>query len=164
MTLIEGVGPKIAEVLTQNGVTTFSELGSRQPNEIAAILGPEFTAHDPSTWPQQAQLAASGQWDQLRAWQDQLDGGRVVSSGADDLTIIEGVGPAIAELLNSAGITTWSQLASTTVEQIQEVLTHGGGQYSVHDPTTWPQQAQMAADGLFDELRAWQDQLNGGQM
>ena len=133
--------------------------------EISAILGPAFSAHDPSTWPQQAQMAASGQWDELRAWQDQLDGGRMVGAAAsDDLTIIEGVGPAIAELIQAAGITTWSQLAITSAEQIKELLAQAGGQYATHDPTTWPQQAQMAADGLFDELKAWQDQLDGGKM
>ncbi|MEM9411859.1 MAG: helix-hairpin-helix domain-containing protein, partial [Planctomycetota bacterium] len=165
LTLIEGIGPKIAEILTMNGLRTFSDLAMRQPMEISAILGPEFASHDPSTWAQQAQLAATGQWDQLRAWQDELDGGRVVSgAGADDLTIIEGIGPAIAEILNAAGIVSWTQLASTSIEQIQEVMAHAGGQYSVHDPATWPQQAQMAADGLFDELRAWQEKLDGGRM
>ena len=166
LSLIEGIGPKIAELLNANGITSFAELGSRQPTEISAILGPAFSAHDPATWPQQAQMAASGQWDQLKAWQDELDGGRVVNAqaGSDDLTIIEGIGPAIGELINAAGVTTWAQLASTTVEQIREVLNQAGGQYAAHDPTTWPQQAQMAADGLFDELKAWQDQLDGGRM
>ena len=109
-------------------------------------------------------MAAAGQWDQLRAWQDELDGGCVVAGGTDDLTLIEGIGPAIAELLTNAGITTWTQLAATSVEQIQELLSQSGGQMAAHDPSTWPQQAQMAADGLHDELRAWQDQLNGGKM
>ena len=164
LTLIEGVGPKIGETLAANGIGTFSDLANRQPNEISALLGPQFASHDPSTWPQQAQMAAAGQWDQLRAWQDELDGGRVVANASDDLTLIEGVGPKIAEALNAAGITTWSQMALTSVEQIHEILSSAGGQFANHDPTTWPQQAQMAADGLFDELRAWQDQLDGGKM
>ena len=164
LTLIEGVGPKIAEILNANGIGSFAELSSRHPHEVSAILGPEFAAHDPATWPQQATLAAAGHWDQLRSWQDELDGGRVVNSGADDLTLIEGIGPAIAELLNVAGITTWTQLAATSVEQLHEILSQGGGQFGTHDPSTWPQQAQMAADGLIDELRAWQDQLKGGRM
>ncbi len=164
LSLIEGIGPKIAEILNANGISSFTELSGRHPHEISAILGPEFAAHDPATWPQQATLAAAGQWDQLRAWQDELDGGRVVAGGTDDLTLIEGIGPAIAELLTNAGITTWTQLAATSVEQIQELLSQSGGQMAAHDPSTWPQQAQMAADGLHDELRAWQDQLNGGKM
>ena len=163
LSLIEGVGPKIAELLAQNGIMTFSDLSTRQPMEISAILGPAFSAHDPTTWPQQAQMAASGQWDELRAWQDELDGGRVVDAPADDLTIIEGIGPAIAELIQTAGITTWSKMAQTSADQIKEILNQAGGQYAAHDPTTWPQQAQMASDGLFDELKAWQDKLDGGR-
>ena len=31
------------------------------------------------------------------------------------------------------------------------------------DPTTWAQQAQLAADGKMDELQALKDELNGGK-
>ena len=31
---------------------------------------------DPSTWPEQASLAAAGEWDALQALQDELKGGR----------------------------------------------------------------------------------------
>ena len=164
LTLIEGVGPKIAETLAANGIMTFGELSSKTPAVISAILGPLYASHDPTTWPQQAQLAAAGQWDQLRAWQDELDGGRIVeTAGADDLTIVEGIGPKIAEALNAAGITKWTQLASHSAEQIATLLANTDGSFGVADPTTWPQQAQMAADGLFDELKAWQDKLDGGR-
>jgi len=30
---------------------------------------------NPSTWPDQAQLADAGEWDKLKQWQDELDGG-----------------------------------------------------------------------------------------
>lgn len=162
--MVEGIGPKIAELLSASGVQTFSDLAALPANDIATLLGPEFAAHDPSTWPQQAQMASVGQWDQLQAWQDELNGGRVEAASRDDLTLVEGIGPRIAELLNAGGITTWRQLAATSVDQIREWLAQAGDQYAVHDPTTWPQQAQMAADGLFDELKAWQDELNGGRM
>ena len=38
-----------------------------------------------------------------------------------------------------------------------------GGMFAAHDPTTWPQQAAMAADGRWDELAAWQAELQGGR-
>jgi predicted metal-dependent phosphoesterase TrpH len=31
---------------------------------------------DPSTWPRQAKLAATGKWEALGKWQDRLKGGR----------------------------------------------------------------------------------------
>jgi large subunit ribosomal protein L21 len=33
-------------------------------------------SHDPETWPKQAGMAASGDWDGLKKWQDELDGGK----------------------------------------------------------------------------------------
>jgi hypothetical protein len=33
----------------------------------------------------------------------------------------------------------------------------------MHDPTTWPEQAKMAADGNWDELKTLQDNLKGGK-
>ena len=31
---------------------------------------------DPTTWPKQAKMAAAGDWDALKKWQDELDGGK----------------------------------------------------------------------------------------
>jgi len=86
-------------------------------------------------------------------------------SGADidDLKAIEGIGPKIAEILNNAGITTYAQLGATDVSKIKELLEAAGNRYKSHDPTTWPKQSQMAADGKWDELKTWQDELDGGK-
>ena len=81
----------------------------------------------------------------------------------DDLKKIEGVGPKIASLLNDAGILTFASLASTDVDKIKDVLLAAGSRYKMHDPTTWPQQAALAADGKWDELKKWQDELDGGR-
>ncbi len=84
-------------------------------------------------------------------------------SKADDLKKIEGVGPKIAGLLNDAGIVTFANLADAKVEKIKEILAEAGSRYSMHDPTTWPEQAKLAADGKWDELKTLQDQLDGGK-
>ncbi len=81
----------------------------------------------------------------------------------DDLKIIEGVGPKIEQLLKDGGIDTWAALASADVDRIKEILNEAGSRYQMHDPTTWPAQAQMAADGKWDELTAYQDSLKGGR-
>jgi small subunit ribosomal protein S1 len=81
----------------------------------------------------------------------------------DDLKIIEGIGPKIEEHLNAAGISTFAQLADATVEVLQEVLDNAGSAYKIHDPSTWSEQSAMARDGKMEELKAWQDQLNGGK-
>ena len=163
LTKIEGVGPKIAEHLNAAGITTFAQLATTSPDQLRQILDQAggFAAHDPSTWPDQAQLAANGDWDQLSEWQDQLDGGKIVAE-PDDLTKIEGVGPKVAELLAAQGINTYRDLSTTTPDRIREILTVEGGVYATMDPSTWPDQANLAATGEWEKLKEWQDELDGG--
>lgn len=85
------------------------------------------------------------------------------SAEADDLEKVEGIGPKIAEVLTEAGIDTFAKLAEATPEAIREILDTAGSQFASHDPATWPQQAKLAADGKWDELKAWQDELDGGR-
>lgn len=80
----------------------------------------------------------------------------------DDLKIVEGIGPKIAELLNNAGIKTFAQLENTSVDRLNEILDAGGSQYKMHDPATWPTQAGLANSGKWTELKILQDELNGG--
>jgi len=85
------------------------------------------------------------------------------SEGEDDFKKIEGVGPKISELLKTAGIETFEALAKTEVDKIKSILADAGSRYKMHDPTTWPKQADMAAKGEWDELKKWQDELDGGK-
>ena len=85
------------------------------------------------------------------------------ASKTDDLKKIEGIGPKIAELFNEAGINTFSALASTPAEKLKEILDAAGPHFASHDPGTWPKQSELAAAGKWDELKTWQDELNGGK-
>lgn len=87
---------------------------------------------------------------------------KAVSEG-DDLKKIEGIGPKIAELLNTAGITTFADLAATSEERLNEILAEAGSRYATHNPATWSEQASLARDGQWDELKELQDRLNGGK-
>lgn len=82
----------------------------------------------------------------------------------DDLTIVEGIGPKIADLLIADGIVTFADLASAKVEAIAAILEKAGSRFSTHKPDTWPQQAALARDGKMDELKALQDALDGGKV
>ncbi len=82
---------------------------------------------------------------------------------ADDLTRIEGIGPKISVLLHDAGFSSFADLAAADPEKIREILAEAGGSYAAHDPETWPKQAGMARDGKWDELKVWQDELDGGR-
>lgn len=81
----------------------------------------------------------------------------------DDLTIIEGVGPKIADLLIKAGFNTFAKVAAAKPEAIREVLAAAGKRYQMHDPATWPQQAALARDGKTAELEKLQQSLNAGR-
>jgi predicted flap endonuclease-1-like 5' DNA nuclease len=80
----------------------------------------------------------------------------------DDLTLIEGIGPKISGLLQAAGITTFAQLAAAEVSRLRQLLMEAG-LATLADPTTWPEQASLAADGDWETLKALQDQLKGGR-
>ncbi|SDE37222.1 50S ribosomal protein L21 [Riemerella columbipharyngis] len=81
----------------------------------------------------------------------------------DDLTLIEGIGPKVAEIFFEAGIKSFADLAKKTKEELEAILNPKGAVYAAMDPTTWPQQAQLAADGKFDELDALKGKLKGGK-
>ena len=79
LTKVEGIGPKINELLNKDGIYSFADLAKATPTRLNGVLdkaGPRFQMHDPATWPQQAALAARGDWTGLEALQDRLDAGR----------------------------------------------------------------------------------------
>lgn len=186
--IIEGVGPKMEEVLRENEIQHFSALASMSPTALRDMLnkyGDKYRIIDPNTWPQQAGLANGRKWNDLIALQKTLDTGRsdtatvgvtdsklekwLIKAGIirrwaqDDLKAVEGIGPKIEQLLHAAGIKTWKALSETPVTKIQEVLTAAGPRFALADPGTWPQQAGLAADGNWDALLKLQDALNAGK-
>jgi predicted flap endonuclease-1-like 5' DNA nuclease len=77
--LIEGIGPKISKVLENVGITTFAQLAGAEVGHLEHVLSEAgMTLANPSTWPEQASLAAAGDWEALEVLQDELKGGRRV--------------------------------------------------------------------------------------
>lgn len=77
---LEGVGPKIQEILYGAGIKTFAQLAGAdvaQLKEILAAAGDQYRLADPSSWPEQARHAAAGDWAGLQTLQDDLKGGRI---------------------------------------------------------------------------------------
>lgn len=71
---IGGIGPKIAEILNNDGVITFKQLSKTKPNELKKILdnaGSRYRASDLSAWSKQAKFADKGDWDGAKAaWEN----------------------------------------------------------------------------------------------
>jgi predicted flap endonuclease-1-like 5' DNA nuclease len=188
LVVIEGIGPRIAGLLRENGIDTFEKLARSDAKSIWSILergGPRFKlANNPGTWPEQAAFCVRGDWDGLKRWQDELYAGlRVVGAvpsdteidveagraagfklkGADDLEVIEGIGPAIAGLLRDHGITTFARLAAAAPSDLRAVLDLGGPSFRIAEPATWPEQAGYCVRNDWAGLRELQDRLSAGR-
>jgi predicted flap endonuclease-1-like 5' DNA nuclease len=171
LTIIEGIGPKIAELLNQQGIRTFEELANTNVDRLREYLkagGPRFQMADPSNWPRQARLAAKGDWQGLATVKAQLTGGvrKPVAEKPqpdDDLTRIEGIGPKIDALLKENGIRTFAQLAKTDTDSLRAILSKGGPGFQSAAAESWSEQARLAADRAWDELRVLQERLNAGR-
>jgi len=74
---IEGIGPKVAKTLNEASILTFEDLANAKVEDIQKILTDAgLRMMDATTWPEQARLAADGDWDALQSLQDNLSGGR----------------------------------------------------------------------------------------
>ncbi len=77
LTKIEGIGPKISSVFHAAGITTFAKMAESEVDALQQILDDAgIRLGNPETWPEQAGLAAKGDWDALQKLQDSLQGGR----------------------------------------------------------------------------------------
>jgi len=77
--VVEGVGPKIEELLKNAGIYSYVTLATTSPDAIKEILtaaGDRFRMHNPGTWPTQSSLAAQGRWEELNTLKEELDGGK----------------------------------------------------------------------------------------
>jgi predicted flap endonuclease-1-like 5' DNA nuclease len=81
---------------------------------------------------------------------------------ADDLKVIEGIGPKMEKALNAAGISTFAQLAAASEDQINAAIVAAGMRFAPSVPT-WAEQASYAAKGDTAGLEAYQKTLKGGR-
>ena len=79
----------------------------------------------------------------------------------DDLGEIEGIGPRIRQVLNDAGVVSFSALAAMSEAELKSVLLAAGVRLAF--PETWAEQAALAAGGDWDGLRALQATLVRGR-
>lgn len=78
---IEGIGPKIAELLNAGGIVSFRQLANAPISRLQSILdaaGDQYRIHDPGTWPEQARLLAEGKLEAFEDLTRKLKGGRRV--------------------------------------------------------------------------------------
>jgi predicted flap endonuclease-1-like 5' DNA nuclease len=82
--------------------------------------------------------------------------------GNDDLEIIEGIGPKIAELFHENGVKTFAQVSNSSVAAMNAILEKGGSRFKLANPGTWAEQARLCHENRWTELQALQDKLSAG--
>lgn len=162
LTRIRGIGPFIERKLNELGIFTFEQLAACDDELIEKLtLAIEFFPGriKRDDWVGQAKRLAAIKKENPTALHDDA----LFPNNPEDLTIIEGIGPKIADMLQQHGIRNWDDLAATSVDRLRQILKDAGGIYKQHDPTTWPIQAQLAAKRDWDKLKEYQDYLVGGK-
>ena len=86
---------------------------------------------------------------------------KVAPTAPDSLKKLEGIGPKVESILNGIGITTFAELAETDVETLRETL--AVAKLQMMDPSSWGEQAELAAKGDWDALEKLQGELKGGR-
>lgn len=81
------------------------------------------------------------------------------SNSADNLKKIEGIGPKIEQVLNAAGFTHYKDIQNSNRDALKEVLNAAGSRYKMHEPKSWPAQAELAAKEAWDELSKLQNEI-----
>lgn len=84
------------------------------------------------------------------------------AEGGDDLTVIEGIGPKINDILHTVGIKTYQTLSEQTPEQLRHIM-NAARFAAPFNPESWPAQARLAAMGQWDALQALKDALHKGR-
>jgi predicted flap endonuclease-1-like 5' DNA nuclease len=78
----------------------------------------------------------------------------------DDFSYLTGIGKKVSSILRLAGIASFSQLATTDVNRIREILEEvNPSLLNITDPTTWPEQARLAAKGDWKTLSALEESI-----
>ena len=81
----------------------------------------------------------------------------------DDLTIIEGIGPRIDDLLHANGVTSFAELSRLAVPEMLEILERGGPHFQLANPGSWARQAALASENRWVELKRLQEELISGR-
>ncbi|MDX1667104.1 MAG: helix-hairpin-helix domain-containing protein, partial [Saprospiraceae bacterium] len=162
LTVIEGIGPFLERKLNEQGIFNLEQIAEWKSAEISQVAR-EIQFFESrileDNWVGQAQRLLRLKERTPDALPIKLD----ASFNPQDLQIIEGVGPKIEGLLKDAGIDTWEELAETDSDRLREILSAAGDRYRMHDPSTWPTQARLAANEDWKLLQEYQEQLKGGR-
>ncbi|UBM58308.1 DivIVA domain-containing protein [Marinilongibacter aquaticus] len=129
--------------------------------ESSTALAEEYTTENETDIVEEEITAIASSANTLALEEEESKG--EIDSKDNDLTIIEGIGPKIAELLHAHEIESFRDLITTPVYKLKDILNEAGSHFAMHDPSTWAEQARLAEDGQWEKLDVLKDQLQGGR-
>lgn len=142
LTELEGIGPVYAQKLRERGITTFSDLAEADESTLAGIIAaPAWRRINYGDWITQAQLAAGGDSTGLAELQS-----RLYRRAGDNLGLIHGMGGRSAAALQSAGISSFTDLAAASPTQLDSIMRDAGVRGNF-DYEAWIGEAAMRASG-----------------
>ncbi|MBP6185251.1 MAG: hypothetical protein KA479_09945 [Saprospiraceae bacterium] len=159
---MNGIGPALEKKLNELGIYTYEQVSQFDDDLVEKVnqaieFFPGRIARD--NWVGQA-LAL---YQLKQSDPDALVSDLIYPSDPNDLKIVEGIGPKIEQLLKDGGIHTWRELADAPLSRLQEILDAAGDNYRIHDPATWPKQAELAANGDWAAFKEYTDFLIAGR-
>ena len=80
---------------------------------------------------------------------------------SDDFKKIEGIGSKIESALHTAGVKTYADLRASDNDTLKTILNAASPAFNMHDPETWPYQADLAYNGKWKKLDEYQNFLMG---
>lgn len=165
LTKIDGIGPFIEKKLNDIGIYSYEQIAAFDDAKIKEVTKSiQFLPGriDKDNWVGQASnLSYAGEEDALES--TAIEGIPVPPVNPANLQVVEGIGPKIEGKLKAAGIDSLKDLSNASIAQLKEILDKAGSHYRIHDPSTWPDQAKLAATGDWGKLKTYQDYLIGGK-
>lgn len=138
---LEGIGPVMAARLRDAGITNYARLARTTPAWLDDLFrAPAWRRPAYDMWIAQARLADAGDAAGLKVLQD-----RLYARHGDNLALIFGIGPAGADALRRAGITSFAALAATDPEQLRLIAVETGIRNP--DVDSWIREAELRAAG-----------------
>lgn len=167
LTRIDGVGAFLEKKLNDAGIYSYDQIANWDKTDIDRITRAiQFFEGriEKDNWVGQARRLKAQREDNPQDLPPvTTDQNATESSKRDNLQLIEGIGPAITAVLNDHGIYTFTELARVGPEEMQTWLREADPSLAMHDPSTWPAQARLAANEQWEVLKDYQDQLHRGK-
>jgi predicted flap endonuclease-1-like 5' DNA nuclease len=162
LTLIDGLGPFLEKKLNDAGVFTYEQISKWTPQDIQRVTKEiQFFEGriEKDNWVSQARRLSSLKEDNPEALISSDKPRPAPEEEADNLQLIEGIGPQIEQILRERGIQRFQDIAKSDPQDLRTILEETNPELLVHDPETWPAQARLAANQQWDVLKDYQEQL-----